>query len=947
MKLSLSPQPVVRSKDGLLLRRLDVDWSTAQSLCKVEWVVSPAATQQVAWEGRVGRGRVTLWFPEPSKGCPVKVECRAGAQVLASAAVEIEPCRPWSVHLLHQSHFDYGYTTLQSEILRLQIGNLDTALDDIERARDLPAQDRFRWNVECTWPLLRYLESRPESGLRRLLDANRAGLLEVAAMPYTLQSEGCTVLELIQALQPVKRLRELGFSIGTAVQSDVPGISALLPRLLNDIGIHRLAMAPNNFRAPFHAATGKLPRPFLWTGPHGGELLTWCTDQYDHVYQEGNNLGFIENLEAVEHRLGMRLAGLENSGFPWRTLGLRTQGSYSDNGRPNFRIAEIVREWNAKYVFPKVQMSTFSMFFGEIEEETRGQLPQIKAFWPDWWNEGLGSMARDFAMHRRSQEKVQFAETALALAGADRQKARKLLDAAWGNILLSDEHTWGAAAPAENAQQGAEAGELQMACKRSFFFQGSLASEQVENAARAHWALSAPAVATPCLSIQNALSWSRSGCVEVPLEELAAILPGALGWTFRDLRHNRLLPSQTVDRHGLKSVFIHVEDVPALGQVSIAVEPDSVPEPSYEVPSSERDSWRAKVESGFHSLSLCPLTGSVQEWKRGDVPIAGEIGPFRVGSLMRQAFARKHFFFVDQEIVATRHNENAWLQRVEHGPLVSRILTKADCGDMKIQREWVLYHTSSRLDLITTIMKAATHDPEAIFMALPFDISDGRCILGTNGGPMPLDGSFIPGASSDWFVLRDHLDVAGPGGGVMVSLPDTPLVQFGDVLKPSLRGTGKNSRELFVYVMNNLWPTNFAAAQGGEFTFRAQMIDYTHEYDAAWSRRQALECSSPLRAFALGSRKGSVPSLKPPVEIQAPDHIIATLTPQTSGVRIILEELGGQSGSVSLQLPTPGVHDVEITNIIGESQRKVPLQEGKATIKIAANQILSISIHMS
>lgn len=947
MKLSLFPQPVVQRKDRQLLRRVDVDWTAPQSTPVGEWVVTSMSGQMdsIACEGRTGRGRVTLWCPEPLQRASVKVEFWAGGRVVASAELEIEPCRPWSVHLLHQSHFDYGYTTLQSEILRLQIGNLDTALDDIERAQDRPERDRFRWNIECTWPLLKFLESRPESCLQRLLAANRAGLLEVAAMPFTLQSEGCTVEELIRALEPVRRLRELGFSIRTAVQSDVPGVSALLPRLLNDIGIRHLAMAPNNFRAPFHAtALKELPRPFLWNGPHGGELLTWFTDLHDHVYQEGNNLGFIEDLAAVENRLGARLAGLENSDFPWRTLGLRTQGSYSDNGRPNFKIAEIVREWNAKYVLPQVQMSTFSKFFDEIESETRGKLKQVKAFWPDWWNEGLGSMARDFAMHRRSQDRVEFAETALALAGANREKSRKLLDAAWENILLCDEHTWGAAAPAENAQHGPEAGELQMACKRSFFFQGSLASEQAENSARAHWAMSAPTVSTPSLSVQNALSWPRSGCLEVPLEELAAILPGAVSWTFRDLRNDRLVTSQTVERHGLKSVFIHVEDVPAFGQVSIAVEASSVPEPLYEVPQFERDLWRAEAESEFSSLSLCPLTGAVREWKRGDVAHAGAVGSFRLGSVVRQTFARRHFFFLKQEILASEHNENSWLKRIEHGPLFSRILTTADCGEMKIQREWVLHHTTSRLDLITTIKKGATNDPEAIFMALPFNISDGNCILGTNGGPMPLDDSFIPGSSSDWFVLRDHLDVSGPDGGIMVSLPDTPLVQLGDISKPSVRGTGKDSRELFVYVMNNLWPTNFAPAQGGEFTFRAQMMDYTHPYDAAWSGRRALECRSPLRAFALGSRARSTSTVTPPIHFQTPDHVNATLSPQTEGIRVLLEEIGGSAAAATLHFPGWKIQRIERTSIIGEPQGEVPISEGKITIEIMPNQIVTLLV---
>jgi len=248
--------------------------------------------------------------------------------------------------------------------------------------------------------------------------------------------------------------------------------------------------------------------------------------------------------------------------------------------------------------------------------------------------------------------------------------------------------------------------------------------------------------------------------------------------------------------------------------------------------------------------------------------------------------------------------------------------------------------------LITTIKKAATTDPEAIFMALPFDISEGRCILGTNGGPMPLDGNFIPGASTDWFVLRDHLDVAGPNGGMMVSLPDTPLVQVGDIATASVRGTGKESRELFVDVMNNLWPTNFAPAQGGEFTFRAQMMDYTHPYDAAWSRRHALECASPLRAFALGARTGSPSAVDPPFHFEAPDHVVATLAPHSNGLQVRLEEIGGRTAKASLHFPDSKIQRVERTSPIGEPQGEVPVSDGKVTFDIEPNQIVTLAVEL-
>ena len=134
MKISVFPRPIVKREAKTLFRRLDVECVLMHGLADAEWVVSPAGKPavRVACAALAGRARQTLWLPEPTAPVQVKVELRSGTRVLAGSTVKLAPCRPWHVHLLHQSHFDYGYTTLQSEILRLQTGNLDTALDDIE-----------------------------------------------------------------------------------------------------------------------------------------------------------------------------------------------------------------------------------------------------------------------------------------------------------------------------------------------------------------------------------------------------------------------------------------------------------------------------------------------------------------------------------------------------------------------------------------------------------------------------------------------------------------------------------------------------------------------------------------------------------------------------------------------------------------------------------------------
>ena len=86
-------------------------------------------------------------------------------------------------------------------------------------------------------------------------------------------------------------------------------------------------MAPNNHTAPFHRLRGdRLARPFYWSSGYGDRVLTWFTDLPDHVYQEGNILGFLQSVDVVEKRLPARLQQLEQAGFAHDVLGLRISG---------------------------------------------------------------------------------------------------------------------------------------------------------------------------------------------------------------------------------------------------------------------------------------------------------------------------------------------------------------------------------------------------------------------------------------------------------------------------------------------------------------------------------------------------------------------------------------------------------------------------------------------
>lgn len=56
------------------------------------------------------------------------------------------PQRRWSVHLIHHSHYDIGYTDPQHIVRANHLEYLDSVLAQMRATDDLPDEAKFRWN---------------------------------------------------------------------------------------------------------------------------------------------------------------------------------------------------------------------------------------------------------------------------------------------------------------------------------------------------------------------------------------------------------------------------------------------------------------------------------------------------------------------------------------------------------------------------------------------------------------------------------------------------------------------------------------------------------------------------------------------------------------------------------------------------------------------------------
>ena len=87
-----------------------------------------------------------------------------------------------TLYLIHHSHTDIGYTHDQPIVFDLHERFLSEALTLAERSADRDSDGAFRWTVENTYVLNRWLQHATPAEGDRFIAMERAGRIEVTGM---------------------------------------------------------------------------------------------------------------------------------------------------------------------------------------------------------------------------------------------------------------------------------------------------------------------------------------------------------------------------------------------------------------------------------------------------------------------------------------------------------------------------------------------------------------------------------------------------------------------------------------------------------------------------------------------------------------------------------------------------------------------------------------------
>ncbi|MGW7074755.1 glycoside hydrolase family 38 N-terminal domain-containing protein [Streptomyces sp. NPDC054866] len=580
----------IEAVNGSVLPREFTVRTESGAVLPVEQLTGPGGSVRLMVPAVDTETRLTVCLPDATEGVDVR----------------LTPQRRWTLHLVHHSHLDIGYTDPQGHVLAEHLSFLDSCLELTRATDDWPAESQFRWCVESLWSFQQWADARPAEQVDEFVRRVREGRIELTALPFNLHTETCSTDELHELLRLAHDVRDRhGVTFTSAMQTDVPGAVVGLVDALSAAGVKYLSVAHNwAGRSVPHLVGGeKLPRLFRWRAPSGNSVLVWVTDTpHGLAYMEGPLLGFDTAYADVDDLLPAYLTSLatnpypyrggifgwamdqtevKREPYPWDVLHLRVQGKFGDNAPPRRIIADTVRRWNETWAFPQLRLSRNEDFFTDAEARLGDAIQTFDGDWTDWWVDGVGSGARPLSLARTAQSVVADAQTIgtfaglLGATGAEEDSADA--SGVYEAVSLFDEHTWGAGDPWTHGDEGGHSGEHQWHWKygqamRAYDDGNALLGRA---SARLGQRLATSPGAAATYHVINTCSWPRTDVVRiflpessVPLEQPVAVHDARSG---HQLAHEEQPQTNEDHRDAGRFLLLRVDEVPPTGSVRLDI----------------------------------------------------------------------------------------------------------------------------------------------------------------------------------------------------------------------------------------------------------------------------------------------------------------------------------------------------------------------------------------
>ena len=941
---ALSDEPMVRTKvwpavyksDKGLMQRV---WVTVDHEGKAASATLRLGDQSQRVKLEAGENRFFFEVPEVSSAQSLPLTVTRGKEELAAETVTIEPVRHWRMNLVQHTHTDIGYTRSQMEILAEHLRYIDYALDYCDATDDYPDAAKFRWTCEISWAVSEYLKCRPAEQIARLKQRVKEGRIELATM-YLNFDELPDEQTLAASLAPLKQFREAGMRAELAMQDDVNGIGWCFSEYFADAGVKYLNMGTHGHRA---LICFDKPTVFWWQSPSGKKVLAYRAEHYN----QGNFFGVhTDDFGQFETRVLEYLGQLEAKDYPYDICAAQHSGYFTDNAPPSTKSCEMVRRWNEKYEWPKLRTAVATEFIKTVESDYADRIQTTRGAWPDWWTDGFASGAREAAVSRITHSNIIANQAGLSFAkmlGAELPEGmNERIDGINNALLFYDEHTFGYSESVRDPY-GLETWE-QRSLKQSYAWEAyryaGLLGENTMGLLQSF----VPKANVPSIAVFNTLNWSYSGIAKVYIDH--QILPKEKAFRIVDEAGHEI-PAQAGESRSDGTYWcLYVKDVPALGYARYRVEVLDEPRPAVVAADKLADK---RVENEWYTIDFDPSRGTIYQLydKALGKPLLSADAEWEMGEFIYEIIDSRHPMekYTAPQFLR-RRPERIRFERYEKGPIWDtyrfRGETVAGREPNNLMVEYRVYNVEKKIEVVYRLRKKAVTDPEAIYIAFPYEVEAGKIHLDVPGGNIEAGVDQIPGSSNDWYTVQNFATARSERSQVVMGSPEIPLMQFGAINTGRYEaGAMPQSTNMYSWPMNNYWVTNFNADQMGELQW-SYFITSSTDNSIGYATRFAWENRIPFLTRVLQADERSTAGFPAASLLKiVPQNLLLVNMRPVEGERAVmlqLREIDGKPARFEATSDKIAIQSIEERDVVG-----APISDASLDFAPWENKFIKIS----
>ena len=845
-----------------------------------------------------------------------------------SAEVRVEPVRKVLIYILPHSHHDLGYTDLQSNVEEKQMANISKGIELARNTANYPPGARFVWNLEVLWGADQFMRTRTEPERQELINAVKKGWVGLSGM-YANELTGlCRPEELLQLFRYGTELgSQCGVPVDSAMISDVPGYTWGTVAAMAQARIRYFSSAPNFFDRIGTFMVEWQDKPFWWISPSGNERVLvwvpWTGYAMSHVMKMDTRL-------VNEYQ-----ARLDEAGFPYQISYIRWSG-HGDNAEPDPEICEFVKTWNQEYEWPRFSISTTSEAFAAFEKQHGHQLPEFKGDLTPYWEDGAGSSSLETRMNRGAAERLAQAATLSAMLAPQAYNSADF-NAAWRNVLLYSEHTWGAWNSVSDSENPFVKQQWQV--KRQFAIDAENQSKKLLDKVLDAYASEKNG---SNVDVHNTCSWPRTEVVVISNER-------SKGKDHVKNAHGASVPSQRLSTGEL--AFL-AENVPPLGSASFHL---SAAAPH--VPATRVTVQDGVLDNGVVRAKVDSKSGNIVE-------LASNNSARNLADTSGDEAINQYLFLEGKDTSKVATSGPVRITVEDAGPLVATIRIDSSapgCEDLVRRVRLTAPADSIEISNIVNKKRAplnphpgqggpggdfAQHESkESLQFAFPFAVENGQIHIDVPFSVMRPEIDQLPGSCKNWLPVGRWIDVANADYGVTCATLDAPLVELG-YLSATMLGSQTNpgiwrkhiepTQKFYSWIMNNHWGTNYRAYQEGPVEFRYALRPHSG-YDPAAVSRFATGMSQPLVVSSQGQR--SPMGLK--LRVDREDVLVQECKRSTDGNAWIVRLFGASGEDRKARLTW---EDGRAIKVWRSNLSEVPLERISAQVDVPAWDLVMLRI---